>query len=87
MSESTALGAALCAGAALNLFGWDLSKPSTFSQVNTAGKTTFASASEEKERAQRYKLWNKAVERSKGWNTEGLEVAADDVTQIKRGEE
>ncbi|KAL8283991.1 hypothetical protein RQP46_005104 [Phenoliferia psychrophenolica] len=86
MRESTALGAAICAGAAINLFGWDLMKPSTLSKVNTAGTVVFKSISETQDRDKRYKLWNKAVAASRGWNEDGLEVRADDKEQIKRGE-
>lgn len=56
MRESTALGAALVAGSALGLFGWDLSDPSTLSKVNTAGKQIFASSIDKKERARGYKV-------------------------------
>ncbi|KAK4705392.1 glycerol kinase, partial [Phenoliferia sp. Uapishka_3] len=87
MRESTALGAALCAGSAIKLFKWDLTKPSSLEKVNTAGTVTFKPTEEVKEREKRYKLWNRAVERSKGWNEEGLEVSSDDKEQIKRGEE
>ncbi|KAL8276077.1 hypothetical protein RQP46_011520 [Phenoliferia psychrophenolica] len=87
MKESTALGAALCAGAAIKLFGWDLEEPSTLARVNMAGTTVFTSQSESTERNKGYTLWNKAVEKAKGWNdAAGLEVSEDDQEQIKRGE-
>ena len=41
MRESTALGAALLAGSALKLFGWDLEKPETLDSVNEFGVRTF----------------------------------------------
>lgn len=41
MRESTALGAALLAGSALKLFGWDLEKPESLDSVNEFGVRTF----------------------------------------------
>jgi glycerol kinase len=73
MRESTALGAALCAGAAIKLFGWDLSNPESLSEVNTKGTRTFAPGMPESDRAQKWKNWQKAVERSKGWE-EGVDT-------------
>jgi len=68
MRESTALGSALLAGAAIGLFGWDLSKPQTLKEVNTKGSTEFKPALEDAEREARWKGWQRAVERSKGWD-------------------
>ncbi|KJA28171.1 hypothetical protein HYPSUDRAFT_129649 [Hypholoma sublateritium FD-334 SS-4] len=73
MRESTALGAALCAGSAIKLFGWDLSKPETLAEVNTKGNTEFAPGKEDVERADKWKKWQNAVERSKGWD-EGVDA-------------
>jgi len=73
MRESTALGSALLAGAALGLFGWDLSKPETLSKVNTSGSETFTPTTGPEEREKRYKGWNRAVERAMHWN-EAAEV-------------
>ncbi|KDR80607.1 hypothetical protein GALMADRAFT_222202 [Galerina marginata CBS 339.88] len=73
MRESTALGAALCAGAAIKLFGWDLSKPGSLSQVNTKGTRVFAPGMPESDRASKWKNWQRAVERSKGWD-EGVDT-------------
>jgi glycerol kinase len=42
MRESTPLGSALLAGAAIGLFGWDLEKPEKMARVNTARGTYFA---------------------------------------------
>jgi len=70
MRESTALGSALCAGVALKLFGWDLSKPETLAKVNVAGKNTFEPTNDEKDRATRYKGWNRAVSRAMKWKVE-----------------
>jgi len=72
MRESTALGSAICAGAAINLFGWDLSRPETLAEVNTKGNRTFKSALDEAERQTKWESWQRAVERSKGWE-EGID--------------
>jgi glycerol kinase len=66
-SRSTALGSALLAGNALKLWGWDITKPSTLAKVNVKGKTTFESKIDDKDREKRYRNWNRAVERAKGW--------------------
>ncbi|KAM0753824.1 glycerol kinase [Meredithblackwellia eburnea MCA 4105] len=70
MRESTALGAALLAGAALGLFGWDLNKPETLKDVNTAGVRTFEPSLSEEEREWKFAGWNRAVDRSRGWKTD-----------------
>ncbi|KAI0316013.1 glycerol kinase [Amylostereum chailletii] len=67
MRESTALGSALLAGSAINLYGWDITKPETLSEVNTAGSNTFKPRTTEKERSTRWRGWQRAVERSRGW--------------------
>ncbi|KAF8239340.1 glycerol kinase [Tricholoma matsutake] len=72
MRESTALGAALCAGSAIKLFGWDITKPETLSEVNTKGSREFVPGLQETEREKRWKGWQRAVERSKGWE-EGVD--------------
>ncbi|KAJ3480702.1 hypothetical protein NLI96_g8162 [Meripilus lineatus] len=72
MRESTALGSALLAGSAIRLFGWDISKPETLAEVNTRGDTKFEPGMTEAEREKRWKGWQKAVERSKGWD-EGVD--------------
>lgn len=70
MGESTALGAALLAGAASGLFGWDLSKPESLEKVNTAGVRIFQPSLKEEERAWKYAGWNRAVLRASAWKTE-----------------
>ncbi|KZV66311.1 glycerol kinase [Peniophora sp. CONT] len=67
MRESTALGSALLAGSAIRLFGWDITNPETLKEVNTAGAHTFTPALSAKDRAQRWSGWQRAVERSRGW--------------------
>jgi len=61
------LGSALCAGSAIKLFGWDISKPETLSEVNTKGSREFVPGLQESERQKKWKGWQRAVERSKGW--------------------
>jgi len=68
MRESTAFGSALMAGHALGLFGWDLTNPKSLENVNVQGKTVFKSHIDSDRREKMYKGWNRAVERSKGWN-------------------
>jgi glycerol kinase len=67
MRESTALGSALLAGAAVGFAGWDLNDPKTLAEVNTAGNTRFQAKTSEADREVRWKEWEKAVQRSRGW--------------------
>ena len=67
MWESTALGSALLAGAAIGLFGWDIARPDTLAQVNTARSTYFAPRLGEEERSEAWRGWQRAVERWCGW--------------------
>lgn len=60
MAESTALGAAMVAGAAVGC--WDLSTPLTI-----PGKT-FTPQYTEDERDLKYSKWKMAVERALGWD-------------------
>ena len=69
MRESTALGSALLAGSALGLFGWDLSKPDTLAEVNTANVDVFEPELPEKKRLKMIRGWEKAVERAKAWRS------------------
>ncbi|GAA6013092.1 hypothetical protein JCM10207_006169 [Rhodosporidiobolus poonsookiae] len=69
MRESTVLGAALLAGAALGLFGWDLSKPETIAKVNRLDVRMFDPAINEEEREWKYSGWVRAVDRARGWKT------------------
>ncbi|KAG8743323.1 Glycerol kinase [Ceratobasidium sp. 414] len=78
MRESTALGSALLAGSAIGLFGWDVSKPETLSKVNTKGSTSFNPRTTREERVLRWAGWQRAVERSKGWNAEYVDYGDDD---------
>ncbi|KZV82900.1 actin-like ATPase domain-containing protein, partial [Exidia glandulosa HHB12029] len=68
MRESTALGAALLAGNAVGLFGWDLTKPETLKRVNERGTTRFSGKLQEEERQRRWEAWKEAVRRSSGWD-------------------
>lgn len=74
MRESTALGSALLAGSALNLFGWDISKPETLHEVNTAGSSSFKPTTTKEYRDKKWSGWQRAVERSRGW-AQGAEEA------------
>lgn len=69
MRESTALGSALLAGAALGLFGWDLTKPETLAEVNTANVDVFEPEITEKKRLKMIRGWEKAVTRAKAWHS------------------
>ncbi|KAG9312817.1 hypothetical protein JVU11DRAFT_6234 [Chiua virens] len=71
MRESTALGSALLAGAAIRLFGWDLSKPETLTEVNVNGSKEFTPHLSPTQRDKAWIGWQRAVERSKGWE-EGI---------------
>ncbi|KAK0189082.1 glycerol kinase [Armillaria mellea] len=68
MRESTALGSALLAGSAVNLFGWDIRKPETLSEVNRTGTREFRPEMDGAERERRWGLWQRAVERCRGWD-------------------
>lgn len=69
MRESTALGSALLAGAAVGLFGWDLARPGkTMGKVNTEGAKTFEPGRTVEEREVHWNGWKRAVERSRGWD-------------------
>jgi glycerol kinase len=67
MRESTALGSALLAGAAIGLFGWDLARPETLVRVNMARSTHFLPRLGEEERSEAWSGWLRAVDRSRGW--------------------
>jgi glycerol kinase len=49
------------------LFGWDINKPETLSEVNTKGNREFKPHLPEKDRRKRWRGWQRAVERCKGW--------------------
>jgi len=67
MRESTALGSALLAGSAIGLFGWDITRPETLRDVNTANNTRFKPRTTEEERGRAWLGWQRAVGRSRGW--------------------
>jgi glycerol kinase len=58
----------LLAGSAIGLFGWDVNKPETLKEVNTKGHTEFVSKLGAGERKKRWVRWQRAVERSRGWD-------------------
>ncbi|KAF9006010.1 glycerol kinase [Cyathus striatus] len=72
MRESTALGSAICAAAAIKLFGWDLSNPDSLAEVNTKGSRDFIPSLAEEKRQKKWEGWQRAIERSKGWE-EGVD--------------
>ncbi|GJE93319.1 hypothetical protein PsYK624_094780 [Phanerochaete sordida] len=67
MRESTALGSALLAGSAVKLFGWDIARPETLHEVNTAGSTSFKPTTTKEYRDKKWAGWQRAVERCRGW--------------------
>jgi len=63
MRETTALGAAIAAG-----FATDVWKDfSDLKNINRSDRTTFKPKTDEKQRNRLYAQWQRAVERSKGW--------------------
>ncbi|WVQ65763.1 glycerol kinase [Kwoniella botswanensis] len=85
MRESTALGSALLAANALKLFGWDLSRPETLADVNTAGVHVFEPELEEKDRKKAIKGWERAVSRASKWHEEGDEEEEEERYEEQRG--
>ena len=67
MRESTALGSAILAGSAVGLFGWDIARPETLHEVNTAGSTVFKPKTTKEYRDKKWAGWQRAVERCRGW--------------------
>ncbi|KAH8832905.1 glycerol kinase [Flagelloscypha sp. PMI_526] len=67
MRESTALGSAIMAGCAIGLYGWDINKLETLNEVNTRGTSEFKPSFDEEVREKMWNGWQRAVERSKGW--------------------
>ena len=66
MCESTALGSTLLAGAAIGLFGWDLTRPEMLARINTRS-THFLPRLGEEKHSQAWRDWLRAVDRSRGW--------------------
>lgn len=85
MRESTALGSAILAGSALGLFGWDLTKPETLAEVNTANVDIFEPEISEKKRLKMVKGWNRAVSRAKSWHTAESEDEEEDEFERENG--
>jgi glycerol kinase len=61
MSEATSLGAAIAAGRAVGV--WEIKKP----RVEDGKAKTFEAKIGDAEREEKYKKWNKTVEKSLGW--------------------
>ena len=72
--RSTALGAAILAGAAIKFCGWDISNPETLAEVNTKGSQKFTQSIDGADKEKRWLGWKRAVERSMGW----AEATAED---------
>ncbi|WVN85016.1 glycerol kinase [Cryptococcus depauperatus CBS 7841] len=85
MRESTALGSALLAAHALGLFGWDLNRPETLSEVNTAGVHTFEPGLDERIRLKKIRGWERAVERAKQWHEEESEEEEEEEYEKRAG--
>ena len=77
MRESTALGSALLAAHALNLFGWDIENPSSLSEVNTSGVDIFEPKISAEERKRITQGWDKAVRRVRKWHSVEEEDAVE----------
>lgn len=63
MRETTALGAAIAAGFAIDVW----KEFDELKEINRADRTIFSPQISEEESAIMYKRWTKAVEMSKGW--------------------
>ena len=63
MRETTALGAAIAAGFAVDIW----KEFEELKELNRADRTVFEPQISNKESAAMYKRWSKAVEMSKGW--------------------
>ena len=73
MHETTALGAAIAAGFAIDI--WQ--QFDELNEINRAQRTTFKPKITEKQSAKMYKQWSKAVEMSRGW-MDTNEIELDD---------
>ena len=60
------LGSALLAASAVGL-PWDITRPDTLKHVNTARSTLFAPRTTPQERSRAWCVWQRVVERSRGW--------------------
>lgn len=75
MRETTALGAAIAAGFAVNLW----KEFSELKNVNRDGRKTFTPTTTEDQRSKLFRLWEKAVEKAQGWvDNDALDAADDD---------
>jgi glycerol kinase len=63
MRETTALGAAIAAGFAVDVW----KNFNELKQINRENRATFKPETDEPTRERMYKLWRKAVESSRGW--------------------
>jgi glycerol kinase len=70
--RSTALGSAILAACAIGLYGWNLNHPETLQNVNTKGSREFSPMIDTSLREKKWKGWQKAIEKSKGWDVEDI---------------
>ena len=63
MRETTALGAAIAAGFAIDIW----KEFEELKEINRVDRMVFSPQVSEEQRATMYKRWTKAVEMSKGW--------------------
>ena len=83
MRETTALGAAIAAGFAVDVWkSFD-----ELREVNTAGQTTFEPKMEGKASAKMFRRWERAVTMCKGWLAEYEEEAKQEEPSSKQEEE
>lgn len=77
MRETTALGAAIAAGFAVNV--WN--EFGELKNINREGRRTFTPTTSEDQRAGLFRLWEKAVEKAQGWVDNDAVDAAEDEDQ------
>ena len=83
MRETTALGAAIAAGFAVDVWkSFD-----ELREVNTAGQTTFEPKMGEKESGRMFRRWERAVTMCKGWLAEYEEEKAEEDVKGEAKEE
>jgi glycerol kinase len=74
MRETTALGAAIAAGFAVNV--WQ--EFDELKNINREGRKTFTPSTTEDQRSGLFSLWEKAVKKAQGWVDNDALDAADD---------
>lgn len=83
MRETTALGAAIAAGFAVDVWkSFD-----ELREVNTAGQTTFEPKMGERESRKMFRRWERAVTMCKGWLAEYEEEAEEEAGEASSKKE